>query len=111
MDQFVFLVWTAFHPLRTVCSVEKPTIRLTRAEVDEILQHAHWMAAKSGAQAQFVRSKYRSYSFPGLMKALHQSGCLVASRTRGANFGHFSGYQMRARLDSVEIPANEFDVE
>ena len=89
----------------------KPTMRLTRADVQEILDHAHWMAAKNGAQAQFVRSKYGGYSFAGLMKALQQSGCLVASRTRGDNFGHFSGYQMRARLDSVEIPANEFDVQ
>ena len=87
-----------------------PKIRLTRSEVEEILDHAHWIAAKNGAQSQFVRSKYPGYSFPGLMKALLQSGCLVASRTRGDRFAHVSGYQMRARLESVEIPANEFDV-
>ena len=99
------------HPGRTVDSVTKPTIRLTRADVQEILNHAHWMAAKNGAQARFMHSSYSGYSFPGLMKALVQSGCLVTSRTRGNQIGHFSGYQMRARLDSVEIPANEFDLD
>ena len=99
-----------FHPRRTVRLVSKPMIVLSRADVQEILNHAHWIAAKNGAQGQFVRSKYPGYSFPGLVKALHQSGCLVASRSRGDHLAHFSGYHMRARMDSVEIPANEFDL-
>jgi hypothetical protein len=87
--------------------MSEPQIRLTRAQIDEILHHAHWIAAKNGTQARFVRANYPSYSFEGLMAALHTSGCLVASRTRGSELAHFSGYRVRAKVNEVEIPLSE----
>jgi hypothetical protein len=83
------------------------TIHLTRVEIEEVLQHAHWIAAKNGAQSRFVRAKYPSYSFGGLMKALLDSGCLTSSRSRGSELEHFSGYRVRANITGVDIPAVE----
>lgn len=97
----------ASHAFSMVRVMALPQIHLTRSEIEDVLQHAHWIAAKNGAQSRFVREKYPSYSFGGLMKALLDSGCLAASRTRGSELGHFSGYRVRANVNGVDIPTVE----
>ena len=87
--------------------MSKQTIRLSREDIDEILHHAHWIAAKDGAQQRFMRERYPGYSFAGLMRALIASKCLAKSRPRDGELPHFSGYRVRTRLMEIEIPSTE----
>jgi hypothetical protein len=86
--------------------MHKPTIRLSRSDIEETLHYAHWIAAKNGAQNRFVMSKYPSYTFATLMETLKESKCLARSQSRGGEFAHFSGYKVRANIEFIDIPSN-----
>ena len=79
-------------------------IHLTRADIEEVLHYAHWIAAKNGTQAKFVNSKYPHHTFRSLIEAISDTGCLVKSRTRGNKLAHFSGLKVRSEINFVEIP-------
>ena len=87
--------------------MSKQTIRLSCQDIEEILHHAHWIAAKNGAQQQFMRERYPTYTFPGLMRALIANKCLAKSRSGDGELPHFSGYRVRTRLMEIEIPSTE----
>jgi hypothetical protein len=70
----------------------KDTLTVTPEEIDQILHHTHWIAAKNGEQQRFLQKNYPGWSMAMLMKALIDAKCLVKAR------GHFSGYKVRTRL-------------
>ena len=70
----------------------KDTLTVTPEEIDQILHHTHWIAAKNGEQQRFLQKNYPGLSMAMLMKALIDAKCLVKARS------HFSGYKVRTRL-------------
>ena len=79
------------------------TLTITRKDVENILHHTHWIAAKNGEQQRFLRENYPGWSMDILMKALIDSKCLVKARSTTGTPAHFSGYQMRANIEQVDI--------
>jgi hypothetical protein len=61
----------------------KDTLTLTPEEIDQILHHTHWIAAKNGEQQRFLQKNYPGWSMAVLMKALIDAKYLVKAR------GHF----------------------
>jgi hypothetical protein len=76
----------------------KDTLTVTPEEIDQILHHTHWIAAKNGEQQRFLQKNYPGWSMAMLMKALIDAKCLVKTRS------HFSGYKVRATLTTIELP-------
>jgi len=79
------------------------SIRLTKSDIQEILHHAHWIAAKNGSQASFMSPKYPGLTSADLLYSLIESGCLVKARSRRDSFAHHSGWQPRARITEVDV--------
>ena len=79
------------------------TITLTRTEIEEILQHTHWIAAKNGSQQRFLADKYPGWSIGNLMRVLIDNKSLVKARPTATTPAHFSGYQVRARFTTIRI--------
>ena len=75
----------------------KDTLTVTPEEIDQILHHTHWIAAKNGEQQRFLQKNYPGWSMAMLMKALIDAKSLVKAR------GHFSGYKVRATLTTAHI--------
>jgi hypothetical protein len=75
----------------------KDTLTVTPEEIDQILHHTHWIAAKNGEQQRFLQKNYPGWSMAMLMKALIDAKCLVKARS------HFSGYKVRATLTTAHI--------
>ena len=83
--------------------MRQPSFELSRAEIEEILRHAHWIASKNGAQGRFMREKYPSFTFNQLIKVLVDKKCIVRSRSRNGESAHFSGWRVRRGLKNIEI--------
>jgi hypothetical protein len=79
------------------------TVTLSREDIDEILQHTHWIAAKNGSQQRFLADKYPGWSMSHLIQQLITSKAVVKSRSTPDRSAHFSGYQVRARLDTATV--------
>ena len=79
------------------------TVTLSREDIDEILQHTHWIAAKNGGQQRFLADKYPGWSMGDLMQQLITSKAVVKARSTPTTPAHFSGYQVRAGLCTVQI--------
>lgn len=82
------------------------TLTLSREDIDEILQHTHWIAAKNGSQQRFLADKYPGWSMCDLMRVLISYKCLVKARPTSTTLAHFSGYQVRARITTITIDRN-----
>ena len=82
------------------------TITLTRTDIEEILQHTHWIAAKNGSRQRFLADKYPGWSMGDLMHQLITSKAVVKARSTPNRSAHFSGYQIRAKLTRIEISPN-----
>jgi hypothetical protein len=83
--------------------MNRRTITLTREDVQQILHHTHWIAAKNGEQGRFLHKNYPGWTMNSLMTALIEAKCLVKTRRTPKTSGHFSGYQVRATLTTVNI--------
>jgi len=81
----------------------KDTLTVTPEEIDQILHHTHWIAAKNGEQQRFLQKNYPGWSMAMLMKALIDAKCLVKARSTPETPAHFSGYQVRAVLTTAHI--------
>ena len=79
------------------------TLVLNREDIDEILHHTHWIAAKNGEQGRFLHKNYPGWTMNSLMTALIEAKCLVKTRRTPKTSGHFFGYQVRATLTTVNI--------
>jgi hypothetical protein len=79
------------------------TLALQREDIDEILHHTHWIAAKNGEQQRFLATKYSGWSMALLMEQLISSKAVVKARSTPTTPAHFSGYQVRAGLCTVQI--------
>ena len=79
-------------------------LELNRTEIEEILHHAHWIAANNGAQALFIKEKYPAFRFDQLMKILIDAKCLVRSQSGNGELTHFSGWRVRKGLKNIAIP-------
>lgn len=86
-----------------VFPMRQPSFELSRAEIEEILHHAHWIASKNGAQGRFMREKYPSFTFDQLIKVLVDKKCIVRSHSRNGESAHFSGWRVRRGLKNIEI--------
>jgi hypothetical protein len=83
------------------------TLALQREDIDEILQHTHWIAAKNGEQKRLLAAKYSGWSMALLMEQLISSKVVVRARSTPKRPAHFSGYQVCATLSTIEIPITE----
>lgn len=79
------------------------TLVLNRTDIEEILHHCHWIAAKRGDQQRFLSVKYPGWSMGILLQRLKESKSIVKARGTPEDYPHFSGYQVRAKFDTVEI--------
>lgn len=79
------------------------TCTLSREDIDEILQHTHWIAAKNGSQQRFLADKYPGWPMGDLMRVLIDNKSLVKARPTSTTPAHFSGYQVRARFTTITI--------
>lgn len=82
------------------------TVTLSRKDIDEILHHCHWIAAKNGSQQRFLTDKYPGWSMSHLIQQLIASKAVVKARSTPNKSAHFSGYQARSKLTSIEISPN-----
>jgi|LakMenEpi03Aug12_release.lakeMendotaPanAssembly.Ray.scaffolds.fasta_scaffold158850_4 hypothetical protein len=82
------------------------TLTLTRTDIEEILQHTHWIASKNGNQQRFLADKYPGWSMGDLMRVLIDNKSLIKARPTATSPAHFSGYQVRAKLTTIEISPN-----
>lgn len=79
------------------------TLVLNREDIDEILHYCHWIAAKRGDQQRFLSKKYPGWSMDILIQRLKESKSIVKARRTPDCYPHFSGYQVRAKFDTVTI--------
>jgi hypothetical protein len=79
------------------------TSTLSRTDIEEILQHTHWIAAKNGSQQRFLADKYPGWSMSHLIQQLIASKAVVKARSTPNRSSHFSGYQVRAGFITITI--------
>lgn len=79
------------------------TLTITRKDVENILHHTHWIAAKNGEQQRFLRENYPGWSMDILMKALIDSKCVVKTHSTTGTPAHFSGYRVPTNFTTQQI--------
>jgi hypothetical protein len=76
---------------------------LTRKDIEEIVQQTHWIAAKNGDQQRFLADRYPGWPMGDLMQRLKESKSIVKARRTPDHYPHFSGYQVRAKFETVTL--------
>lgn len=74
----------------------KSSINLSRADIGEILHHAHWIAAKNEARLHFMQAKYPTLQFSSLMSLLIEAKCdvrIASLECDGRNYGAPDGIE------------------